>query len=105
MVDVADRANVAIRESGHNIAQPPIHPPLAALGEDGLKVAFNERAGVLEVLFGVGLGGGEAGKRLVQYADDPLLFGERGAKYVEVAHLRERNILLRNSALEFFDLL
>ncbi len=53
-------------------------PPRAALGEDGLEVAFEEGAGVLEVLFGVGFGGGEALKRFVQQADDPLLFGECG---------------------------
>ena len=55
-----------------------LHPPLAALGEDGLEVAFEEGAGVLEVLFGVGFGGGEARKRFVEQADDPLLFGQRG---------------------------
>ena len=40
-------------------------------------MAFEEGAGVLEVLFGVGLGGGEAGKRFVEQADDPPLSGER----------------------------
>ena len=55
-----------------------LHPPLAALGEDGLEVAFEQGAGVLEVLFGVGFGGGDALKRFVEDADDPLLFGERG---------------------------
>ena len=54
-----------------------LYPPLAALGEDGLEVAFEEGAGVLEVLFGVGFGGGDALKRFVEDADDPLLFGER----------------------------
>ena len=54
-----------------------LYPPLTALGEDGLQVAFKERAGVLEVLFGVGFGGGDALKRFVEDADDPLLFGER----------------------------
>ena len=54
-----------------------LHPPLAALGEDGLQVAFKQGAGVLEVLFGVGFGGGDAVKRFVEDADDPLLFGER----------------------------
>src|ERR1035437_1009587 len=46
--------------------------------EDGLEVAFEEGAGVLEVLLGVGFGGGDALKRFVEDADDPLLFGERG---------------------------
>ena len=62
----------------HNFAKRLLHPPLAALGEDGLEVAFEEGAGVLEVLFGVGFGGGDALKRFVEDADDPLLFGERG---------------------------
>ena len=57
-----------------------LHPPLAALGEDGLEVAFEEGAGVLEVLFGVGFGGGDARKRFVEDADDPPLFGERGKR-------------------------
>ena len=61
-----------------NFVEAFVDPPLAALGEDGLEVAFEEGAGVLEVLFGVGFGGGEARKRFVQQADDPLLFGERG---------------------------
>ena len=61
-----------------NLANVSSHPPLAALGEDGLEVAFEEGAGVLEVLFGVGFGGGDALKRFVEDADDPLLFGERG---------------------------
>ena len=40
-------------------------------------MAFEEGAGVLEVLFGVGFGGGDALKRFVENADDPLLFGKR----------------------------
>ena len=50
---------------------------MASLGKDGLEVAFEEGAGVLEVLFGVGFGGGDALKRFVKDADDPLLLGER----------------------------
>ena len=57
-----------------NLSLPDLSP---ALGEDGLEVAFKEGAGVLEVLFGVGFGGGDAVKRFVEDADDPLLFGER----------------------------
>ena len=66
------------RRTFADIAKRLLHPPLAALGEDGLEVAFEEGAGVLEVLFGVGFGGGDALKRFVEDADDPLLFGERG---------------------------
>ena len=52
-------------------------PTLTLLLEDGLEVALEHRAGILEVLLGVGLGGGDALKRLVEDADDPLLLGER----------------------------
>ncbi len=31
----------------------------------------------MEVLLGVGFGGGDAGERFVEQADDPLLFEER----------------------------
>ena len=65
-------------DRSQTLAERLLHPPLAALGEDGLEVAFEEGAGVLEVLFGVGFGGGDALKRFVEDADDPLLFGERG---------------------------
>ena len=42
-----------------------------------MEVAFEQSAGVLEVLFGVGFGGGDAVKRFVEDADNPPLFGER----------------------------
>jgi len=60
------------------ILQMLLHPPRPALGENGFEVAFEEGAGVLEVLFGVGFCGGEALKRFVQQANDPLLFDQRG---------------------------
>ena len=63
---------------GDQFTDALLHPPLSALGEDGLEVAFEEGAGVLEVLFGVGFGGGETRKRFVQDADDPLLLGRVG---------------------------
>jgi hypothetical protein len=44
------------------------------LGEDGLKVAFEEGAGVLEILFGVALRRYDAVKRFVQDVDNPPLF-------------------------------
>ena len=68
----------AVLECRTALAEWLFHPALTALGEDGLKVAFKEGTGVLEVLFGVGFGGGDALKRFVEDADDPLLFGERG---------------------------
>ena len=59
------------------------HPSLAALGKDGLEVALEEGAGVLEVLFGVGFGGGDALKRFIEDADDPLLFGRAEERQTE----------------------
>ncbi len=55
-------------------------PPLPTLGEDGLEVAFEEGAGVLEVLFGVGNSYRKPRKRFVQDADNALLFGEWGKR-------------------------
>ena len=72
------RTAVGVDVIAQTLVKRLLHPPLAALGEDGLEVAFEEGAGVLEVLFGVGFGGGDALKRFVEDADDPLLFGERG---------------------------
>jgi hypothetical protein len=60
-----------------------------------LEVAFEEGAGVFEVLFGVGFGGGEARKRFVQQADDPLLFGERGDGNFRILDFDLRDIWLR----------
>ena len=58
-------------------------PPLSALGEDGIQVALEDGGGVLEVLFGVGFGGGDTLERLVQNADNPPLFSERGVSDVD----------------------
>lgn len=46
-----------------------------------------ERAGVLEVLLGVGLGGGEARKRFVEQGNDSLCSGSGGSA---IARLRSR---------------
>jgi hypothetical protein len=45
-----------------------------------LEVAFEEGAGIFEVLFGVGFGSDDTLKRFIEEADDPLLFGERGIR-------------------------
>jgi hypothetical protein len=37
-------------------------------------MAFKQRAGVLQVLFGVGFSGGDAFKRLVEDGNDTVLF-------------------------------
>ena len=41
-------------------------------------MAFEEGVGVLEVCFGVGLGGGDGVEGLVEEGDEAVLFGERG---------------------------
>jgi len=90
------------RKTGEKIdffAQCRFNPSFAALGEDGLKVAFEEGAGVLEVLFGVGFGGGDALRRFVEDADDPPLPGE-GEDRVSVMGvmglMRSMGIMLKN---------
>jgi hypothetical protein len=51
-------------------------PSLTALCEDGLQVTFKQSTGIVEVLFGVSFGVGDAVKRFVEDADDALLFAE-----------------------------
>jgi hypothetical protein len=46
-------------------------------------VTFKDGTGVLEVLFGVGLGGGDAVKGFVEDGDDAVLFGEGGERYLQ----------------------
>ena len=59
-----------------NFFQSLLLPTSATLREDRLQVAFEQGAGVFEVLFGVSFGGGDAFKRFVEDADDSLLFCE-----------------------------
>src|ERR1035437_1715697 len=58
------------------IAYRCFYPPHTPLRENGLQVAFKQGAGVLEVLFGVGFGGGDAVEGFVEEGDDAVLFGE-----------------------------
>jgi hypothetical protein len=75
------------------------------LGEHGLEVAFEESAGVLEVLFGSSFGGRNALKDFIEDADDPLLFGERRQRNLEIPDLSQRKILLGNTTFELLDLI
>ena len=43
-----------------------------------LEMAFEQSASILEILFGVGFGGGEGLEGFVEQGDDALLFGEWG---------------------------
>lgn len=79
---------IAIGEDLAQLGKPFLHPPLTPLAEDGLQVTFKQGASVLEVIFGIGFGGGDGGKGLVEDGDDPLLFGERGDGNLE--RLNER---------------
>ena len=63
-----------------DFSQLLLHPPFAFLGEDGVEVAVEQGAGVLEVGFGVGYGGGDPRERGVEEGHNPLLFGERGKR-------------------------
>jgi hypothetical protein len=53
-----------------------LDPPITAVGEDRLEMTCEDSAGVLDVPFGIGPGGGDALKRFVENADDPQLFGK-----------------------------
>src|SRR5207244_2319108 len=68
--------NVETTLQSQLIANCRFRPPVTSLAEDGLEVAFEQGAGVLDVLFGVGFGGGDARKRFVEEGGDPPLFGE-----------------------------
>jgi hypothetical protein len=75
------------------------HPTLSALLEDQLEIAFKKSAGVLEVLFGVGFGDGEARKRFVEQGYDSLLLGEWGHRYWSLAKVASANpVALRAGA-------
>ena len=60
-------------------------------------MTFKQSPSVLEVLFGVGFGGGEAVKRFVEDANDPLLFGEWWDWKLEGFDKREFNPLHRRT--------
>jgi hypothetical protein len=80
-----------------DLAKSFLYPPLTALGEDGLEVAFEEGAGVLEVLFGVGFGSGNDLERFVEQADDTLLFVERRDENRKFLKTCRREVWLRCS--------
>jgi len=65
-----------------------------------MEVAFEEGAGVLEVLFGVGFRGGETLKRFVQQPDDPLLLGQRGDGNGYFLELAARQLFERRARSE-----
>ena len=77
---------------------------IATLGEDGLEVALEEGAGVFEVLFRVGFGGGDALKRFAEDADDPPLLGEGRHREFNVLDLAKAQVLLSDSTSAFKDL-
>lgn len=67
----------SIRDLAADIPQLCIDPPVTALGEDGLHVAFKKRTGVLDVVFSVIFGGGYAVKCIMEDTDNPLLLTDR----------------------------
>src|SRR5450631_873832 len=66
--------------------------------KDGLQMACEDGAGVLEVLFGVGFGGGDALKRLVEDADDPPLLGDRRQRDWKRREIPDRYAVYRGAA-------
>jgi hypothetical protein len=54
------------------------------VGEDEFEMAFEEGAGVLEISFRVGFGGGDGCEGFVEDADDTLLLGDRGDVKVKI---------------------
>ena len=58
------------------IAQLPLCPASAMQRKHVAQVAVKQRTGVVQVLFGIGLGDCDARKRFVEDADDAALFGE-----------------------------
>src|ERR1019366_9191125 len=88
----------AVHEKRAQLSKRLLHPPGTALGEDGLQVAFKQSAGVLEVLFGVGVGGGNAVKRFVEDADDALLFGQGRKRDTDIPQVTQVNHELNRAA-------
>jgi hypothetical protein len=71
----------------HQIPQLLSHPPFTIAGEDGIQIAFEQLAGVGEVLFGVGDRRADPLKRSIENGDNALLFGKRwecGLNFVNV---------------------
>ena len=103
LIDICDALPSWRRTLGDaftHAAQPLLHPSLTALGEDGLQMAFKQSTGVLEVLFGVGFGDGDAVKRFVEDANDALLFGERWMADMKRLDLGEVDRLMNRPARE-----
>lgn len=51
----------------------PNTPPTHCFGASGFNLALKQRTSVLEVLFSVGFGGGDAVKRFIEDGDDAML--------------------------------
>ncbi len=66
-------------------------PPLR---KNELQMAFKQGPRILQILFGVGFGGGDALKRFVKDADDAVLFGKRGDRNLGISQLDLRNTSL-----------
>jgi len=75
---VLDRARRAAPFNDAHLIKCLIHPTLAPRGEDGLKMAIKEGAGVLKILCGVCLGGGNAFERGIEDVDIRCCSGSGG---------------------------
>src|SRR5262249_36981128 len=65
-----------------------LNPPLPPALQHRFNLALKKLPRVLEVLFGVGFGGGDCGERLVQDAHDPPLLGNWGNRNRQGAKFR-----------------
>ena len=61
-----------------------LHPPFTLLGEDGIQIAFEQLAGVGEVLLGIGDRSSDPLKRFIENGDNALLFGKRRKRDIEI---------------------
>ena len=70
------RSAIAVFKKTH-IPQHCLHPTLALLCEHRLQITVENLPGILQILLGVGFGGGDTVKGFVENGDDALLLGKR----------------------------
>eukprot|EP01030_Chromulinospumella_sphaerica_P002687 gene2688-2629_t len=64
---------IAIGDVSGQFTQSDYFAILLSVDNDGVEMTVEKLAGVLEILFGVGFGGGDVGKGFVEEADDAAL--------------------------------
>ena len=74
MLNFWRRHVIAIRDVCSQLTQGDYFAVYLCVGHNRVEMALKKLAGVLEVLFGVGFGGGDVGKCFVEEGDDAVLF-------------------------------